>query len=132
MSDLLTHPVTLLAVGGGAGANARYWLGRAVAHLHGPADFPWATFLVNVSGSVALGLVAAVCLNHPDPSRRAWYLFLGSGFCGGFTTFSTFSYEAVTLLQNGRPGLAAAYVLGSVAAGLLGLWAALRAGGGPA
>ncbi|MBA4062179.1 MAG: fluoride efflux transporter CrcB [Isosphaera sp.] len=131
LTSILTHPVTLLAVGGGAGANARYWLGRALAPWQ-PADgFPWATFLVNVSGSVVLGFVAAACLNHPDPARRTWHLLLGAGFCGGFTTFSTFSYEAVTLLQGGRTWVAAAYVLGSVVAGLFGLWAALRLAGGP-
>lgn len=122
--------VLLLAAGGGAGANARYWFGRWVADLQArlpdPVVFPWATFLINVSGSVVLGVVAALFLNHPDPARRAWYLLLGTGFCGGFTTFSTFSLEAVELLRADRPGAAAAYVGGSVAAGLVGAWAALR------
>ena len=120
--------VVLLAVGGGVGANARYWFGRWAAGAW-PAPFPWPTFLVNVSGSVVLGVVAAAYLHHPDPARRAWYLLLGTGFCGGFTTFSTFSLEAVELLRADRPGAAAAYVFGSVAAGLLGVWVALRLGG---
>lgn len=123
----------LLAVGGGAGANARYWLGLWVrdAQLRrlGAVEFPWATFLVNVSGSVVLGVVAALYVAHPDPARRAWYILLGTGFCGGFTTFSTFSLETVELLRGGRPGAAAGYALGSVAAGVAGLWVALRAGG---
>jgi CrcB protein len=116
-------------LGGGAGANARYWLGRLFASPQGAA-FPWATFLINVSGSVALGFVAAFFLNHPDPARRNWYLLLGTGFCGGFTTFSTFSLETLALMQEGRPWTAAAYVLGSVAAGLLGVWLALKVSGG--
>ena len=98
VAAFVTHPVVLLAVGGGAGANARYWLGRLVAWVQGPVAFPWATLLINVSGSVVLGLVAAAYLGHPDPARRNWYLLLGTGFCGGFTTFSTFSYETLKLM----------------------------------
>jgi CrcB protein len=124
LTAFLTHPVVLLAVGGGAGANARYWLGKLVARAQGAVEFPWATLLINVSGSVVLGLVAAAYLGHPDPARRNWYLLLGTGFCGGFTTFSTFSYEAMKLMQDGRPGSAAAYVLASVVAGLVGVWLA--------
>jgi CrcB protein len=126
MPDWLTHPVALLALGGGLGTNARYWLGRAVTRFKGDAPFPWATFLINVSGSALLGLCAAAYLNHPDPARKNWYLLLGTGFCGGFTTFSTFSLETLTLLQEGRPWTAAAYALGSVAFGLLAVWAAWR------
>lgn len=122
----LTHPAVLLAVGGGAGANARYWLGLHIRALQGAVAFPWATFAINVSGSVVLGLVAAAFLNHPDESRKSWYLLLGTGFCGGFTTFSTFSLEALELLRAGRTGTAAVYVLGSVAAGLFGAWLAVR------
>lgn len=125
-SSFLTHPVMLLAVGGGAGTNARYWLGRFVARLQGEVEFPWATFGINVLGSVLLGFVSAAYLNHPDPARRNWYLLLGAGFCGGFTTFSTFSFETLKLIQIGRPWSAAAYSLGSVAVGLTGVWIALR------
>ncbi|MBX9623776.1 MAG: fluoride efflux transporter CrcB [Gemmataceae bacterium] len=122
----LTHPAALVAAGGAAGANARYWFGRWTVGAFGDAAFPWATFLVNVSGSAVLGVLAALYLGHPDPARRAWYLLLGTGFCGGFTTFSTFSLETVELLRAGRPGAAAGYVLGSAAAGVLGAWAGLR------
>jgi CrcB protein len=124
--DWLTHPVVLLTVGGGVGTNARYWLGRAVAHFQRDAAFPWATFLINVTGSALLGLCAAAYLNDPDPARKNWYLLLGTGFCGGFTTFSTFSLETLTLLHDGRPWTAAAYALGSVACGLVAVWMALR------
>jgi CrcB protein len=116
----------LLMLGGGAGANARYWLGRLVAGWQGAVEFPWATLFINVSGSVVLGVVAAAYLGHPDPARRTWYLLLGTGFCGGYTTFSTFSYEALKLLQDDRPAAAAGYVLGSVAAGLVGVWLAVK------
>jgi CrcB protein len=139
--SLLTHPVTLLALGGGAGANARYWLGRVVSEWQlrrlGAVEFPWATFAVNASGSVVLGFVAAAFLHQPDPlhpdaARRNWYLLLGTGFCGGFTTFSTFSYETLKLAQDGKWWAAAAYAAGSVVAGLLGVWAALKLAGPPA
>ena len=129
----ITHPVTLLTLGGGAGANARYWLGLAIAEWqrrhYERLEFPWATFFINVSGSIVLGLVAALWLGHHDPTRRNWYLLIGTGFCGGFTTFSTFSHETLQLLQDGKPWAAAAYALGSVAAGLLGVWAAIKLAG---
>jgi CrcB protein len=125
--------VTLLALGGGVGTNARYWLGRLVVewqrHNFEKLAFPWATFVINVSGSVVLGFAAALFLKHPDESRRVWYLILGTGFCGGFTTFSTFSLEALELLQEERLGAATAYVFGSVAAGVFGVWLALKIAG---
>ncbi len=123
------HPVTLLAVGGGIGANARYWLGALVRTLHGESVFPWATFAINVSGSVVLGFVASAFLNHPDESRKSWYLLLGTGFCGGFTTFSTFSLESLELMRTGRTWTAVAYVFGSVVAGLFGVWLAMKLAG---
>src|SRR6516162_8064819 len=104
MPDWLTT-VLLLAAGGGVGANARYWFGRLVAQMQGPVEFPWATLAINVSGSAILGVLAGHYLGHPDPDpvRRNWYLLLGAGFCGGFTTFSTFSLETLELLRDGKP-----------------------------
>jgi CrcB protein len=129
MPDWLTSSL-LLALGGGAGANARYWLGCVVARFQQTwfeaVEFPWATFLINVGGSTLLGFIAAAYLGHPDPARRNWYLLLGTGFCGGFTTFSTFSLETLELLRDGKGGAVIAYVGGSVAAGLLGVWLAMR------
>jgi len=127
------HPVTLLAVGGGAGANARYWLGRVIAewqtHRFPQLEFPWAPFVINVSGSIVLGFVASAWLNHHDPARRNWYLLIGTGFCGGYTTFSTFSFETLELLQDGKPWGAVGYAFGSVAAGILGVWMAVKLAG---
>ena len=129
MSDWLT--AALLMLGGGAGANARYWLGVLV-RAHHTSAFPWATFIINVSGSVVLGFAAALFLKHPDESRRVWYLLLGTGFCGGFTTFSTFSLEMLELMEDGRVWTAAGYAFGSVVAGVFGVWLALKLAGGRA
>lgn len=107
----------LAVVGGGAvGCVARYAVGRAAPLLLDLRTFPWHTFGINVAGSFVLGLVAVWYKSHPQP---AWYLLLGTGFCGGFTTFSTFSLETLTLLEEDRPAAAAVYAVGSVVAGLV-------------
>lgn len=104
----------LVALGGAAGATARFRVSQAFAARDG---FPWATFGINVAGSLALGLLMGA---FPSP-EEAWRVraLLAIGFCGGFTTFSTFSYETVLLLQRGTPLPALAYAFGSVAAGVL-------------
>ena len=123
----------LLAAGGSAGTLSRYWFGRLVAEFQRARwpdlEFPFATLLINVSGSLLLGFLAALCLGHVDPARRNGYLLLGTGFCGGFTTFSTFSLESFELLRDGKLWAATAYALGSVIAGILGVWLAMRAMG---
>jgi protein CrcB len=79
------------------------------------------TFAINAAGSFVLGMVAVLCHNRPG-----WFLLLGTGFCGGFTTFSTFSVEALSLFEKDRPGAAIGYMIGSVVAGILGAWAGLK------
>ena len=118
---MLTHPFLLLLIGGGLGANARYWLGE-LFKVRGWSDgFPWHTFLINVVGSFVLGLVAVACKDRP-----AWHLFLGIGVCGGFTTFSTFSVETLTMLEKDRWPAASGYAFGSVAAGIFGAWLGIK------
>jgi CrcB protein len=112
----------LVALGGGAGAAARYWLGRAIGAGHG---FPWGTFAANAAGSMALGLLAGWLARHGSGGEH-WRLLLGVGLLGGFTTFSAFSLESVLLIQRGLPGLAALYIGGSVMAGVFALFAGLR------
>lgn len=113
----------LVFFGGGLGAAARYAVGRAVADRfpHALLDFPWHTFGINVLGSFALGLCAVWCKDRPT-----WFFLLGTGVCGGFTTFSTFSVELLTMLEKDRTAAAAGYAGGSVAAGLLGALLAVR------
>lgn len=120
MTDELAR-VVLVAVGGGAGAVLRYAVGRWAAGYHAVQAFPWHTFGINVLGSFALGLVAVWCKDRPG-----WFVLLGTGVCGGFTTFSTFSLETLTLVEKGRGWSAAGYVAGSVAAGLVGVLLAMR------
>lgn len=112
----LTHPATLVGLGGATGSNARFWLGRWVREMTGPTDFPWATMLINISGSLALGAMAGVFRDRTS----TWYLLLGTGFCGGYTTFSTFSLEVAEALRHGRWGVAMMYVTASVAGGMAG------------
>ncbi|MFC6090540.1 fluoride efflux transporter CrcB [Saccharothrix lopnurensis] len=97
-------PVLVFA-GAAVGAVLRYLVGRALRR-----SFPWATLLVNVVGSFVLGLVAG--------SAPAVAALVGTGFCGGLTTFSTFSWETVALVEEGRAGRALANVALSVVVGV--------------
>lgn len=99
--------ILLIALGGAVGSVARYLMGRAVqGALH--LEFPIGTFAVNVLGCLAIGVLAKFFLNSQTelPLRAT----LMVGFCGGFTTFSTFSLETLGLIQGGQWGKAAAYV----------------------
>jgi len=97
----------LVFVGGGLGAAARHGVGRATLHAFGPG-FPWGTLTVNVIGSFLIGLAFAL-LETGQPAR----LFLVTGFLGGFTTFSAFSLDALTLWER-DPWTAGIYVAASV------------------
>jgi CrcB protein len=102
--------------GGFIGAIAR--AGMAEWLPHDPGAWPWATFAVNVAGAFLLGyLVTRLQERLPLSSYRR--PLLGTGFCGALTTFSTMQVELLTMLDAGRPGLAAGYAAASVAAGLL-------------
>jgi CrcB protein len=107
--------VLMVFLGGAMGAPARYLTDRAVQSRHGGV-LPWGTFTVNVAGSLILGCLAAAGAQHGLPGDIG--LLLGTGFCGGLTTFSTYGYETVRLLERGAFGAAALNALGSLAAGL--------------
>ena len=104
------------ALGGALGALARW--GVATALPHSPGGWPWATLLVNLTGCLLLGaLAAALIARSPEP---AWVRpFLAVGVLGGYTTYSAFAVEAVGLVEAGAPVLAAGYVLISVLGGVL-------------
>lgn len=114
-ADWFPGPAASLAVvaGGGAGAWVRFAVQRLFAA--GPDAFPWPTFGINVAGSILLGVLVVACRDRPTLA-----LLAGTGFCGGFTTFSTFSIELVRLLEQGRPAAAVGYAAGSVLAGVAG------------
>ncbi len=115
--------MNILAVGfGGAlGAVCRYLLGQVIPKLG--SGFPLATFAVNLLGCFAIGLVVGIAGRHTDIDPRL-ILFLQTGICGGFTTFSTFSLESLTLIEEGRITIGILYIVLSV---LLGLFALLAA-----
>ena len=107
-----------MALGGVLGALSRYLLGSWLAVAAG-SGFPWATLQINLSGSILLGfLLRSFPTWGTSTDARA---FLTVGFCGSFTTFSTFTVETVLLAQSGAYALAAAYALGSLALGVAGV-----------
>jgi fluoride exporter len=108
-----------VALGGAAGSVTRYLLGTAV-QLRSGADFPLGTLLVNLTGSLLLGFLLRYLLETPAATPEVRVL-LTTGFCGGYTTFSTFSYETLALIQDGDWRRAALYVAISVAGSLLGV-----------
>ncbi len=117
-----------VGLGGVLGANARFWLGVWIQARAGER-FPWGTLIINLTGSFLLGLVMALFSERyaraPHPQLR---LLLGVGFLGAYTTFSTFSYETLALLETAAWSRAMGNVLGSVLGGLLAAWLGLRLG----
>jgi CrcB protein len=118
---VLTNKFVVLSLGGAAGTNARYWLGRWVGQVYGVKGFPLGTFLINVTGSFVLGMAAVLILERLPPAYQNWYLLAGTGFCGGYTTFSTFEWETFQLVRNGSLWMALANIVGSVIVGFLGV-----------
>lgn len=114
----------LVFVGGGLGAMARHGVNRTGLALLGPG-FPWWTLAVNVAGSFAIGFLAGLfgALETGHHART----FLVTGFLGGFTTFSAFSLDALTLWQRGEHSAAAFYTFGSVVLSLVAVVAGLAA-----
>ena len=110
-------------LGGGIGAALRHGINLAAPKMLGTA-FPYSTLLINVSGSFIMGLVAGYFAFKGDASQH-WRLFLTTGILGGYTTFSAFSLDAAVLYERGEAGLAALYVLASVALSIVGLFAGL-------
>jgi CrcB protein len=107
--------VLLVALGGGIGSVTRYLVGGWFASRFGPA-FPFGTLVINVTGSFIIGLFLAFAQERISLSPY-WRLFFAVGFLGGYTTFSTFEYESVRLVQDGEILLGSVYLIGSVVAG---------------
>ncbi|MBF6595016.1 MAG: fluoride efflux transporter CrcB [Thermaceae bacterium] len=116
----------LVMLGGAIGAGLRYGLGAWIQSVSGPG-FPWSTFLINVTGSFFIGLVIRLNLEGSlSPEAR---LLLAVGILGGYTTFSTFSYETLTLVQQGEWLKAFSYAVGSVILGFAAVLLAYRLAG---
>jgi CrcB protein len=111
--------VVLVAVGGGLGAAARYLAGLWIAARLG-AGFPWGTFFVNVTGSFLIGIVLVLVGRGTLPAEAR--PLLAVGILGGYTTFSSFSYETLQLANGGDMVLVLLNTLGQVLAGLLAVY----------
>ncbi len=108
--------VVALSFGGSLGVNARYWLGFWMSRWTSP-QFPWGTFAINISGSFLIGFfTVALTRWMPYPNAR---LLVITGFLGGYTTFSTFANESLSLWERGEGLLMGANLVGSVAAGFM-------------
>lgn len=106
----------LVGAGGAVGSILRY----AGNLLYQQKSFPATTFLINIIGSFIIGIVIAYSVKNE--SSVNWKLFLATGICGGFTTFSAFSLENLLLLQNGKIFISLLYILGSVVLGITATW----------
>lgn len=106
-------------VGGMAGAVARVWVSRQFTAT--APDWPWATFLINIAGAILLAY-SVTRLQERLPQSTYRRPFIGTGFCGAFTTFSTMHVEIVEMLDAHRYGLAVGYSAASIAAGYLAVW----------
>jgi CrcB protein len=113
----------LVFVGGGLGASLRHTVNITCARCMG-LSFPWGTFIINISGSIVMGLIAGY-LAFKGEASQPWRLFVMTGILGGYTTFSAFSLDTALLYERGEIGLALLYVLGSVVLSIAGLFAGL-------
>jgi CrcB protein len=111
-------PYVWVYLGGGMGAVARYAVGLWITSRGGATTFPWHTLLINVTGSLLIGALLTLLLARTELDP-AWRFLLVTGFLGGYTTFSSYSFEALTLARTGDWLRATWYVLGSNGAGLL-------------
>lgn len=109
----------LVALGGALGSVTRHWLGTVVTEPMNHT-FPWGTFWVNVSGCLAIGFFATITQRHFTSNEAR--LFLMTGLCGGYTTFSAFGLQTVNLLRAGDWPRAGGYVAGSVVVCLVSVW----------
>ena len=117
-------PLLYVMVGGAVGSGARYLTGRAMLSLLGP-DYPFGTLAVNLIGGLLMGVLVGVLARNT--ASETWRLLLGVGVLGGFTTFSAFSLDVVTMIERGAIGVAFGYVLVSVIGSVTALFAGLSA-----
>lgn len=120
LKDLL-----FVALGGGIGSALRYLTSRVVVKLVSGNLIFLGTFTANIIGSLLIGLLSGwMLINQPD--NQTFRLLFIVGFCGGYTTFSTFAFENMRLIESNQWGLLTAYVLASVVLGVLAVWVGVR------
>ena len=121
---MILQLIAAVAIGGALGSVARYLAGIGIGRIVG-LGFPWGTLIINIAGSFLIGLfieLFALRLNLSQPLR----VLITVGFCGGFTTFSTFSLESWLLVERGQMGEAMFYIIASVGLSVMALFAALQ------
>lgn len=107
--------IVTVALGGMAGSVLRYIVGALLQQKMGSA-FPWGTFAVNLVGCLLIGVAAGHLTKNPH--FQPWYLLLATGFCGGFTTFSAFSYESLMMFRSEQYSMLAFYIFASLLLGI--------------
>lgn len=115
--------IFLIGLGGGIGSILRF-LVSVFINRYFQSAFPWATFVVNILGCLIIGILLGVFTRQQPVDSNIQLLFV-TGFCGGFTTFSTFSSENFSLIQAGNSSFAFLYIIASVLIGLLAVWLGL-------
>jgi fluoride exporter len=118
-------PYLLVGIGGALGAMLRYGAQVAIGNL--PNGFPVSTFLINIVGSVAMGVLIGLLAKFTPQYQNEIRLFVAVGIFGGFTTFSSFSLDAIVLIERGDILQAGVYIVGSVLLSVAGLWVGLTA-----
>jgi CrcB protein len=116
--------ILLIGLGGGIGSIARYLCQRGMALIYSN-PFPWGTFTVNITGCFLIGIFWGMSWRSFE-TNESWKLFLMTGLCGGYTTFSAFSLEGIGLLKEQRTGLFFLYIAGTVLIGLFATYAGMK------
>lgn len=120
----MIRDILLVGFGGGLGSIARYLCQRYLSATY-PHSFPVGTFAVNLIGCFLIGLFWGIFFRS-TASNESWKLFLMTGICGGYTTFSAFTIESIGLIKEHKPGLFLLYIGASVILGLLATWAGMK------
>lgn len=115
-------PLLLVMLGGALGSGARHLTGRLMLQALGP-DFPYGTLTVNWVGGLMMGILAGALAR--TGATEGWRMFIGVGILGGFTTFSSFSLDTITMIERGQASVALGYVALSLFGSLAALWAGL-------